>query len=81
MAGDLIVYQKHIIMKDERTNNQDRDRKDQNDFSRPDPETLHTSDPQENMEGPLSSTMHGAGAQFDTNETQQEADEERDEKI
>ena len=27
--------------------------------SKPDPETLHTTDPQEHMEGPLSSSMQG----------------------
>lgn len=26
-------------------------------LSKPDPETLHTTDPQENMEGPVSSVM------------------------
>ena len=68
-------------MKEERANNHDNGRKDQNGLTRPDPETLHTSDPQENMEGPVSSTMHGAGATFDTDETQREADEERDRNI
>lgn len=30
-----------------------------------DPETLHTPDPQEHMEGPVSSLMHGLGEGFD----------------
>ena len=45
---------------------------------KPDPETLHTPDPQENMEGPVSSPMHGLGEAFDTNESKREADEERE---
>ena len=48
---------------------------------KPDPETLHTTDPQENMEGPLSSTMHKTGEGFDTNESKEEADQEKEEKI
>lgn len=46
--------------------------------SQPDPGTLHTTDPQKNMEGPVSSSLQEAGKGFDTSETQQEADEERD---
>lgn len=46
--------------------------------SRPDPGTLHNTDPQENMEGPVSSPMHRTGEQFDTNENRDEADEERE---
>ena len=29
----------------------------QNDLDKPDPETLHTTDPQEHMEGPISSIV------------------------
>lgn len=45
---------------------------------KPDAETLHTTDPQENMQGPLSSLMHNTGESFDTEETKKEADEEKD---
>lgn len=49
---------------------------------RPDPETLHTTDPQKNMEGPVSSLMHEAGEGFDAEEkTKKEADEEKDERM
>jgi hypothetical protein len=44
---------------------------------KPDPETLHTTDPQKEMKGPVSSTMHGAEKVFDTKETKHEADEKR----
>ncbi len=45
---------------------------------KPDPGTTHTTDPQKNMEGPVSSLMHGTGEAFNTSETKKEADEERD---
>ena len=45
---------------------------------KPDPETLHTTDPQKNMEGPVSSLMHKTGEGFDTEETKAEADNERE---
>ena len=50
---------------------------DNNNISKPDPETLHTTDPQENMEGPVSSLMHNTGEAFDTDTTKKEADEEK----
>ena len=45
---------------------------------KPDPETLHKTDPQENMEGPVSSLMHDAGDTFDSDETKEEADRKKD---
>lgn len=49
---------------------------------RPDPETLHTTDPQENMEGPVSSLMHKTGEGFDAEDkTKEEADEEKNERM
>ena len=48
---------------------------------RPDPETLHKTDPQENMEGPVSSIMHKTGKGFETDKTKKEADEEKDERM
>lgn len=47
----------------------------------PNPETLNTPDPQENMEGPVSSTMHSIGDGFDTAESKEEADREKDENM
>lgn len=47
----------------------------------PEPETLHTTDPQENMEGPISSFMHETGENFDTKKTPKQAEKERDEKM
>jgi hypothetical protein len=54
---------------------------DNNKGMKADPETLHTSDPQKNMEGPLSSLMHNTGESFDTDESEEEANEEKDEKM
>ncbi len=48
---------------------------------KPDPETLHKTDPQENMEGPISSLMHNTGEGFDTEETSEEAKDEKDKKM
>ena len=59
-------------------NDRDKNNKSKNDSTQPDPETLHTTDPQEHMEGPVSSSMHRAGKPFDTDESKEEADEERD---
>jgi hypothetical protein len=48
---------------------------------KPDKETLHTTDPQEHMKGPVSSTMKETGDAFDSNESKEEANEERDRKL
>ena len=47
----------------------------------PDEETLHTPDPQENMEGPVSSTMQKIGEGFSSDESKREADKNRDERM
>ena len=41
--------------------------------------TEKTTDPQKQMEGPVSSTMHQTGEAFDTSETREEADRKKDE--
>jgi hypothetical protein len=53
------------------------------DTSRPDPETLHTTDPQEKMRGPVSSTMHKLEEKAEDNdsETREEANRKRDENV
>ncbi len=45
---------------------------------KPDPKTLHTTDPQKKMEGPISSLMHGAGHALDNHESKEEADEKKE---
>ncbi len=49
--------------------------------SKPDPETLNTTDPQEHMKGPISSTMNNIKEKAEENnkETKEEADRKKDE--
>ena len=46
--------------------------------AKPDPGTLHNTDPQENMQGPISSLLHDTGEQFTPDETKRDADEEKE---
>lgn len=52
-----------------------------NESLKPDAGTTNTTDPQENMEGPVSSSMKEIGESFDTDETKEEADEEKERKM
>ncbi len=45
---------------------------------KPEPETLHTPDPQKKMEGPISSLIQGTKKTFDSSQTKEEADEEKE---
>lgn len=49
---------------------------------KPDPETLHTTDPQEHMDGPVSSIMQNIAGSAEENDSKskEQADKERDEK-
>lgn len=42
---------------------------------KPDPETLHTTDPQENMQGPVSSVMQNIREEADENEEKDKKDQ------
>ena len=48
---------------------------------KPEPETLHTPDPQNEMEGPISSLVQGVKEGMENDETKKEADEEKDRKM
>ena len=48
---------------------------------KPDPKTLNTSDPQDEMEGPISSLMQGVKEGMENDETKEEADEKKDRKM
>ena len=64
------------------TQRKDRDNNNpQNDASKPDEGTLHRTDPQKNMEGPVSSMMHDTGEKFDTDESKAEAEKKKDENM
>lgn len=64
------------------TNQHDNKRKnnDQDKPLDPDPETLHKTDPQENMKGPLSSLVQNVKEKVeeDDNESKEEADKKKD---
>ena len=45
---------------------------------KPDPETLNTTDPQEHMEGPISSLMHKTGDGFQSDEAEKDAKEKKE---
>lgn len=45
---------------------------------KPDKETMQTTDPQEHMEGPVSSVMQALEGAFDSKESKEEADEVKD---
>lgn len=67
--------------------NKDKDKKDKKDKKNtglaPDPETLHTTDPQEHMKGPLSSTMQNIKEEANKNDkvSKDEADRKREENM
>jgi len=67
-------------MNTERNNSDDLSQNKVNEegTSQPDRDTLHKTDPQDNMEGPVSSLMHNTGEQFDTEETKEKADAEKE---
>ena len=50
-------------------------------ISKPDPETLHTTDPQEHMKGPVSSSMQGIRETAEENDpgNKKRVDEKQDE--
>lgn len=47
----------------------------------PDHKTLHTTDPEKKMEGPVSSVTRKTGEAFDSDESKENADQRRDEKM
>jgi len=57
------------------------DRSNEDALPKPDPGTTHTTDPQRNMEGPVSSLMHKTGESFETEETKEEAENEKQRKL
>lgn len=63
------------MIQNDAENKHPKKEKDDKDAIKPDPETLHTTDPQEHMEGPISSLVQSA------KETMEEEEEpEGDEK-
>ena len=61
--------------------NKETDNKKEKDTVQPDRGTLHKTDPQENMEGPVSSSIKQTGEAFDTDEDKDNADQRREERM
>jgi hypothetical protein len=67
--------------------NTDKNKKEEKDkskpTSKPDAETLHTTDPQEHMKGPVSSFMQNIKEEANKNDkvSKEEADKKRDENL
>lgn len=47
----------------------------------PNRETLNTTDPQENMRGPISSSTRETGEAFDSGESREDANEKKDDRM
>ena len=58
-----------------------KDPKEEKGPLKPDPETLHKTDPQENMKGPISSLVQGVKEETEKGdeESKEEADKKKDE--
>ena len=51
--------------------------KDNKPALKPDPETLHTTDPQDNMKGPVSSFIHNIKEEAEKNDEESKAEADR----
>jgi hypothetical protein len=56
-------------------NTTDRNNEPKAPAGQPDPATLHTTDPQEHMEGPVSSMMHSIGEEGEKSDSEDPVDE------
>ena len=76
-------YSKTIYMAEEKTEMNKPDKSNENAMLKPDPETLNTTDPQEHMKGPVSSTMQGIKEEAKKNDkvSKEEADKKREENM
>ncbi len=64
---------------EEKQGDKDKEKQDNKDAAvKPDPETLNTTDPQEHMEGPISSLMHKAGKGLESEKAEREVEEKKE---
>lgn len=65
------------------TNDRQRDRENRDAPINPDPETLHTTDPQDHMKGPVSSSVQSVKKETEKNdkETKDENDRKKEQNI
>ncbi len=73
----FLMTKKQGIMADERKEQNKQGKGNQETDIKPDQETLNTTDPQEHMEGPLSSLMQSAGDSFDSKNPVNKEDEKK----
>jgi hypothetical protein len=62
------------------SNFMDKNKKHDQPISQPDPETLHTTDPQEEMEGPVSSLMNKAREKMEESDTDASGETKKEKK-
>ncbi len=62
----------------DKKNNKEKGKEKKEAPLKPDPETLHTTDPQENMEGPVSSVMQNIKEGAEDSESKESADKKKD---
>jgi hypothetical protein len=65
----------------DKRNEEIHDKENKSSGSHADHETLHTTDPQEHMKGPVSSPTKQSGDAFETNETREDAEKLRDRNV
>ena len=65
-------------MSNEETEKNKEQKDNKNAAVKPDAETLNTTDPQEHMEGPLSSLMHKTGDAFESKKSEEEAKDRKE---
>jgi hypothetical protein len=58
----------------------DKHKKHDQPVSQPDPETLHTTDPQEEMKGPVSSLMNNIREEMEENDTDADGESKKEKK-
>ena len=81
IVGPTFVFSTQTIIMSN-SNQKNEDKKEKSPLA-PESDTLQKTDPQENMEGPVSSIMQNIkdGAEKNNNESKEEADEEKDRKM
>ena len=79
---DVLLVTKPFIMANTSKNKKEEKDKSQP-VSKPDPETVHTTDPQEHMKGPVSSFMQNIKEEANKNDkvSKEQADRKRDEHL
>lgn len=58
----------------------DKHKKHDQPITQPDPETLHTTDPQEKMQGPVSSLMNNIREEVEENDTDENGESKKEKK-